>query len=399
MRNSFESTRRLVLAGGSVVLPDRVVRDACVVVADGIIEGIIEGAEPSDAGQVIRLDGATLFPGFVDVHIHGAVGVDVMEATAEDLHRMASYLASQGTTAWLPTLVPGPDDDYAHVAAAVDRLMVEQDDLAPAARALGLHYEGPFVNREKCGALRSQYFRAYSGPTDIDSLAPVKASGAAHMITLAPEVEGGIALVRELRRRGWVVSIGHTLASAELLDEALEAGAQHITHMMDAMAPLHHREPGPVAWGLVNDDVTCDVIADGVHIEPLVLRLILKCKTALRLLLISDAIAPTGMPERDYNVWGQVINVAGGRTSNAEGRIAGSVITMRDAALRLAALGACETDVARMTSLNPARLLRLEDRGSIEEGKRADLTALDAAGRVRLTLVGGRIAFGRDDER
>ena len=214
------------------------------------------------------------------------------------------------------------------------------------------------------------------------------------MITLAPEVEGGVELVRELVRRGWVVSVGHTRANVETLEGARRAGARHMTHFLNAMSPLHHREPGPVGWGLLQDDVTVDLIADGVHSDPLMLRLVIRCKTPDRISLISDAVAPAGLGDGEYKVWGETIRVERGRTRNERGSIAGSVATLASAARMVSSLGASETDLARMASHNPAHLLGLShDRGTIEQGKRADLTALDHEGRVRLTLVGGRVAF------
>jgi N-acetylglucosamine-6-phosphate deacetylase len=214
------------------------------------------------------------------------------------------------------------------------------------------------------------------------------------MITVAPEIDGGIALVRELSARGWIVSIGHTRADLPTLDAALDAGARHVTHFFNAMSPLHQREPGVVGWGLLNDDVTCDIIADGVHCHPLMLRLALRCKTAERLALISDAVLPAGLGDGDFEVWGETINATGGRTRNARGSIAGSVSTMLDAARTMLSLGCAPHEVARMASLNPARLVGVERLcGSIEEGKRADLVALDDEGQVRLVLVGGRVAL------
>src|SRR5712692_4201340 len=217
------------------------------------------------------------------------------------------------------------------------------------------------------------------------------------MMTLAPEVQGVIELIKELRQRGWIVSIGHTRASPDVLDHALAAGARHMTHFMNAMPPLHHRAPGPVGWGLLHDDVTCDMIADGVHIDPLMLKLILRTKTAERISLISDAIAAAGLGDGDYEVWGERISVKNGRTQNARGSIAGSVITMLDAVRMMLSLGASEVEVARMASTNPARLLGIDrDCGSIEEGKRADLVALDQEGNVRFTTVGGLPSLNND---
>ncbi len=212
-----------------------------------------------------------------------------------------------------------------------------------------------------------------------------------HLITLAPEIEGGVHLVKELVKRNWIVSIGHTRAGVDVLEAARDAGARHMTHFMNAMSPLHHRAPGPIGWGLTNDSVSVDVIADGVHVDPLVLKLVLRCKQAERVSLISDAVAPAGLGDGRYQIWGETITVTNGRTENARGHIAGSVITMLDAVRMVLSLGVAATDVARMASTNPARLLGVEKTcGSIEEGKRADLVALDDEGNVRLTIIGGR---------
>jgi N-acetylglucosamine-6-phosphate deacetylase len=284
----------LLLRGGRVVLADSVEEGGEVLVEAGRIARVGPG-DGGGAARVLDLGGLTVYPGFVDVHIHGAVGVDTLEASAEDLGRVASFLAGRGVTAWLPTLVPAPAEDYRRAVGSVEELIRRQESLPAAARAVGLHYEGPFVNERQCGALRTAYFKTYAVASDLDGLPTLGARGAAHMITLAPEIEGGVELCGELARRGWVVSIGHTRANVETLERARAAGARHMTHFLNAMAPLHHREPGPIGWGLVRDDVTVDLIADGVHSDPLALRLVLRCKTADRVSLISDAVAPAGL--------------------------------------------------------------------------------------------------------
>lgn len=389
---------KILLRGASVVLPVGVA-ETDVLVAGGHIARIAPRASSTDArpDEVYELDGLTLYPGFIDVHIHGAVGVDTMEASAAgDLARVAAHLAREGVAGWLPTLVPAPAEDYARAAGAIENLLAAQDepDALPAARALGLHYEGPYINTAQCGALRPSYFRTFKQPSDLDELPIVAAPHAVRMITLAPEVEGGIELVRELRARGWVVSIGHTRADVETLERAADAGARHMTHFFNAMSPLHQRTPGPVGWGLVRDDVTCDIIADGQHVAPLALRLAVRCKTPERLCLISDAVSPAGQGDGEFRIWGEKITVCGGRTRNERGSIAGSVSTLGDCVRQMLALGLSPADVARMASTNPARLLGVaQTHGTIETGKRADLAALDEEGRVRLTLIGGRVAF------
>jgi N-acetylglucosamine-6-phosphate deacetylase len=373
----------MLLRNANVVLPDREVSDVSVLIADGKIASL----EGGRADEEIDLAGATLLPGFIDVHIHGAIGIDVMDASASDLQKVCEYLASQGVTSWLPTFVPASDENYASAVAAISEAMS-----GPGARILGVHYEGPFVNTAQCGALHTEYFKTYSGPEDLNSL-PLP-ENAVRMITLAPEVSGGIELIRELKELGWVISIGHTRADLKMLEEAGDAGARHMTHFMNAMAPLHHRSPGPIAWGLSRDDVTFDLIADGIHLDPFILRLLLKMKGTAGISLISDAIAAAGKGDGDYNIWGETITVKNGRTANASGSIAGSVISMLDAVRLLHSLGVSYVDLARMASLNPARLLGIAQTcGSIEPGKRADLVALDQHGNIKLTLIAGNPCF------
>jgi N-acetylglucosamine-6-phosphate deacetylase len=387
----------VLLHNARIVLPDRVEFGSVVIEGERISQVVPSSFSSGAQTNSIDLNGATLFPGFIDNHIHGAIGVDVNSASADDLQRVSQFLATKGVTAWLPTLVPATDEQYERAIAAISELMHQQATALSGtrgARILGVHYEGPFVSSEQCGALHREHFRTFKTSADLDSLPTVEHQNAVHLTTLAPEIEGGIDLIRELRRRGWIVSIGHTRATPDVLDEAKAAGAQHMTHFMNAMSPLHHRAPGPVGWGLLNDDVGVDVIADGVHLDPMMLKVLLRCVTPSRLALISDAIAATGQGDGDYEIWGEKITVANGRTSNARGSIAGSVITMLDAVKMMLSLGASECDVARMASLNPARLLGIDrDCGSIEEGKQADLVALSVQGQVQLTLVGERVAL------
>jgi len=382
----------LLFVNARIVLDKQLIERGALLVQSGLIARIFaDESTRAIAGAVAHdLAGATLFPGFIDVHIHGAVGVDTMAANAEDLDRVSQFLATRGVTGWLPTLVPAPAADYARSIKAIAEAM----KLNGGARILGVHYEGPFVNSAQCGALRSEFFRSFSGASDLDDLARIDQPAAKHMITVAPEIDGGVELVQELNRRGWLVSLGHTRASFDLLDEAFAAGAHHMTHFMNAMTPLHHRSPGPVAWGLARDDVSCDMIADGIHLEPHILRLLLKLKGADRLSLISDAIAAAGKGDGDYEIWGETITVKDGRTSNPRGAIAGSVITMLEAVRTMQSLGASQVDVAKMAATNPARLLGVDHEcGLIAEGKRADLVALDDEGQVVLTVIGGAIVF------
>ena len=378
------------LSNARLVLRDRVVEAGFIHIEAGRIVSIgLDGDSRSTSENDLDLGGATVFPGLIDVHIHGAIGIDVMSATVEELTQVSMFLASQGVTSWLPTFVPGADDEYRSAVAAIEKAASGTG----GARIIGLHYEGPFVNSAQCGALHSDYFKTFRGPEDVEQL-PILPDGFIKMTTAAPEISGGIELIKELKKRGWVISIGHTRAEVDTLDQAFAAGASHMTHFMNAMPQVHHRNPGPVGWGLARDGVTFDVIADGIHLNPFILRLLMKVKTAERLSLISDAIAAAGKGDGDYQIWGETISVKDGRTSNASGNIAGSVITMLDAVRMMKSLGATDIEIGRIASTNPASLLRLDHEcGSIEEGKRADLVVLDDRGDVKLTIVGGDVVF------
>jgi N-acetylglucosamine-6-phosphate deacetylase len=387
----------ILLRNARVILTERIIESANLLIDHGRIAAIPHSSEPLPfASSLLDLTGMTLLPGFIDVHIHGAVGVDTMNASAEDLHRLSAFLARSGITGWLPTLVPDSPTQYQLATKAIADLMADQrtGPTPGEARALGVHYEGPFVNDQQCGALHREHFRTFRDLDELNLLPRLSDEEANHMMTVAPEIEGGVRLIEELTKRGWIVSIGHTRATCDVLDQARNAGARHLTHFMNAMTPLHHRSPGPVAWGLMNDGVTCDLIADGIHLDPAILKLILRNKTSQRVSLISDAIAAAGLADGEHQIWGETITVRNGRTQNSRGNIAGSVITMLDAVRMMLSLGFSESEVAQMSSLNPARLLQIDhDCGSIAEGKRADLVALDEKRQVQLAIVGGQIAF------
>lgn len=365
-------------------------KDHASVKIDGVLITDLAAKSEDYADRTIEAGGLTILSGFVDIHIHGAVGVDVNAGDMDGLVEVARFLAGNGVTAWVPTLVPDADENYRRVIAAIDGLMEIQDDL-PIARAVGVHYEGVFANEKMCGALRPEFFKAFTG-SELSELPRLKRG--VHMTTLAPEIDGGIELIRELRRQSWIVSIGHTKADTGVLDKAFEAGATHLTHFYNAMTGLHHRDVGVVGWALTNPDVTFDIIADGVHVHPKMLEFACRSKSADSVSLISDSVAPAGLGDGEYEIWGEKLSVVNGRTRNERGSIAGSVITMLDAVKQMLSLGFSVVEVAKMASSNPARLLGIDNNyGSIEVGKRADLVALDDEKNVKFVMVGGKVAF------
>ena len=361
--------------------------DGWVLVEEGRIAALGHGELDETAIGVFDAGGGMLFPGFVDVHCHGAVGVDVNAADADGLITVGEFLAKSGVTAWLPTLVPDSDENYERVIGEIERVMAMQAEM-PIAQIAGVHYEGVFANEKMCGALRPEFFKRFTGSEAAEL--PRLVNGV-HMTTLAPEVEGGIELVRELTAAGWVVSIGHTRADVATLDAAFEAGGRHLTHFFNAMTGVHHREVGVAGWALTRKDVTFDIIADGIHVDPRMVEFACRAKSPERVSLISDSVAPTGLGDGSFELWGENISVANGRTQNERGSIAGSVITMLDAVKMAASLGFSTAEIAMMASRNPTRLIGMPGQfGHITAGTRGDLVVLDAEMNVAAAFVAGR---------
>jgi N-acetylglucosamine-6-phosphate deacetylase len=400
----------LFLSNALIVLEEGFKRGG-VLISAGRISAVTTDDAP---GAVNRIDlgGACLAPGMIDIHIHGSAGVDVMEADAAALGKLSQFLLAQGVTGYFATLVPTDDRGYKAALTEIDSYINEQNETernggAPSgARLLGVHFEGPFVSPARSGALAPAHFRHYDGDpraieifTEQASASGASGSGAsARLMTLAPEITGGIDLIRDLSRRGVRLFIGHTEADPETLDRAAEAGARHITHFPNALDPLHHRKPGAVGWGLVRGEVTVDCIADFQHVHPLMLELIVRSKTVDQVALISDAILPTGLGDGEFRVWGERISVRNGRTAlaagPAEGTIAGSVITMNEALKNVIRMGIEPDKAVRMATIVPARAAGIDSEiGSIKIGKRADLVVFDKDFNVQMGIIGGKIAF------
>ena len=381
--------KSLLVKNVTVVLPETLSENTSILIENQQIVQISSDNEGLSAEEVIDLSGFTIFPGFIDIHNHGSVGVDVNRASDKNLTKASLFLASQGVTGWVPTLVPDSQEAYENVVESIDQLIRTQVESAQA-QVLGVHYEGIFANEKMCGALKPEFFRAFEKNGEIGL--PKLAKGV-HFTTIAPEVENGIELIEKLKADGWIVSIGHTRADALILNDAFKAGAKHVTHFFNAMTGLHHRDMGVVGWTLTKHGCTFDIIADGIHVHPKMVNFAVRAKSYENVSLISDSIAPTGLGDGEYEVWSEKISVVDGKTQNEGGSIAGSVITMLEAVKMMLSLGFSEVEVGKMASLNPARLLGLETtRGSIEVGKQADLVAIDENGEVKMTCIGGNIA-------
>ncbi len=342
--------------------------------------------------DVIRLpDGSQVFPGFIDLHIHGAAGADVMDAVPEALETIARALPAEGTTAFLATTMTGEPEAIERALENVARFVS-----APgSAECLGVHLEGPFIHPDRAGAQPKRHIL----PPD-PSLArrwQDLAGGRIRLVTLAPERPGGLELISCFRDLDVIVSIGHSDATWEVCDRAIAAGASHVTHLFNGMRGLHHREAGVAGAALLREELTVELIADGVHVSPPMAGLAYRLASARRLVLVTDAMRAKCMGDGVFELGGQRVRVVGNEARLEDGTLAGSVLTMCDAVANMRAFTGCDAEEAAwMTSGNPARILGMEHRkGSIEDGKDADLTVLGPDGRVSVTVCRGVVSYSR----
>jgi len=379
---------------GDIVTADGVLPGGAVTVDDAgdIAEVGPQGTVSPRSGD-IDAHGFLVLPGFVDMHVHGGGGADFMHGTPEAARQAARTHARFGTTGLLATTMTASreDTDAAIVAA---REVIEAGPGEGEARVLGIHLEGPFL----CAAKRGAQPKAFVRPPDADELAHwiALSAGTVRQITLAPELPGAEEVIRLARANGVIVSIGHTDAKAADVLAAIAWGATRATHTFNAMRGLHHREPGTVGAVLARPEVVCEVIADGVHLDPLVVRLIVAAKGAAGAVLITDAIEGAAMADGEYALGGQPVFVRDGTAAFADGTLAGSVLTMNRAFANVVGFaGVSLPEAARLSSGNAARQLGMEERfGEIAPGRAADLVILHPeTGEVAWTLVGGRVAW------
>jgi len=361
-----------------------------VVIEDGNITSIAtrkSAAEPTDA-RVLDFPGATLAPAFFDVHIHGAAGHDVMEATPPALDAVSRFLAARGTGTYLATTVTAPLDATLRSLAALAQI-ISKPAVPGRARPLGIHLEGPFLSHKKRGVQPAEHLLA----PDIGTFDRMfdAAEGHARLMTIAPELPGAAALAEHATKRGVRVSVGHSNATAAETLAAIEAGAVSATHTFNAMRALDHREPGILGIVLTSDQLYSELICDGVHTTPEIVRLWWKAKGPERAILVTDAMSAAGMPDGEYQLGGFAVQVDNGRAM-ARGVLAGSVLTL-DRALKnfVAFTGASVNQGLRLLTANPAAMTGFrEQTGSLAVGQRADLVAVDAAGKLLGSLIGGQ---------
>jgi len=360
------------------------IADAAIVIEDGRIISIgrrdsvslPKGAKEYDARA------HTVVPGFVDVHIHGAGSRDVMEASPEALSTVAQTVARHGTTTLVATTVTAPTNEICKSLEGIARYIQSPANQSAsagknAAQIIGIHLEGPFINPARRGVHPQESIA-------LPSLAGLKkfieaAGGCARMLTIAPELAGAPGVIAAAAAAGLVVGMGHTDATYEQATAGIKAGARHAVHVFNAMRPLSHRETGVLGAVLTDPQITPEVIADGVHVDGPAIRLLVEAKGTEKIVLVSDGTAAIGMPDGVYRLGPFEFTVSGGVCRNAEGRLAGSTLTLDRAVRQMTTLGVPLRQAVQMATLNPARRLGIADKkGVLAPGADADLVLLNS---------------------
>jgi N-acetylglucosamine-6-phosphate deacetylase len=369
----------ILIHSGRALTPTAEIADAGILIREDVIEAIgpRSGMTLPAGAQEIRATDKTAIPGFLDVHIHGAGGHDVMEGNTTALRAITRKVSEYGTTSLVATTVTASTDETLRAVEGIAGYIAHQHETkVPRAEVLGIHFEGPFISKQRRGVHPAEWIQLPSAETLSRFLKA--AAGNARILTIAPEVLGAAPCIDAAREAGLVVSMGHTDATYEQARAAMARGARSATHVYNAMRPFTHRDPGVIGAVLTSPDVNAELIADGVHVEEAAMKLLLMAKGAAHVTLVSDGLSATGMPDGKYMLGSLEVIVSGGICRNAEGTLAGSTLTLDRALRNIVALGASLTDAVRMLTLNPATLLGIEfKKGSLRAGADADILLLD----------------------
>jgi N-acetylglucosamine-6-phosphate deacetylase len=369
----------ILIHAGRALTPATEINDAGILIREDVIEAIGPRSGmtlPAGAQEILATD-KTAVPGFIDVHIHGAGGHDVMEGTADALRTITRKVSEYGTTSLVATTVTASTDQTLRAIEGIAGYIAHQHETdEPRAEVLGIHLEGPFISKARRGVHASEWIQLPSAETLSRFLKA--AAGNARILTIAPEVLGAAPCIDAARQAGLVVSMGHTDATYEQARAAMARGVRSATHVYNAMRPFSHRDPGVIGAVLTSPDVNAELIADGVHVEEAAMKLLLLAKGAAHVTLVSDGLSATGMPDGKYMLGALEVTVSGGVCRNADGVLAGSTLTLDRALRNIVALGIPLPDAVRMLTLNPATLLGIEfKKGSLRAGADADILLLD----------------------
>ncbi len=380
---------RVILSGMQVLIEKHFVRDLAVVIENECIKNIIPVNMIHNHLPAIHHEFSSdhyLVPGFIDLHIHGTHGRDVMDATEESLLAMSRTLAADGVTGFLATTMSASNDA---IGAALKNIAKQMANKQGAA-ILGAHLEGPFISKTNCGAQCADHARL----PDIEVLRKWQDENnqVIKKVTLAPELPGSLEMIAALGKMDVIASIGHTHATYQETCDAIAYGCTQATHLFNAMGAIHQRQPGALTALLLAKQIDAEIIVDGVHLHPAIIELIYRLKGKDGLFLVTDAMRAKCLGDGEYELGGQAVTVNKGEARLANGVLAGSTLRLPQAILNMVTFTKCSlVDAVYMATVNPAKALGLSDRkGSIAVGKDADLVILDAAFDVHLTLRGGR---------
>lgn len=387
---------KILLTGLEVYTENEVLQDGFIYIENGVIKDIGKDGParwPKDETEHIHFEkGKKAVPGFIDLHIHGAGGADVMDASIEALDTMTALLPKEGTTAFLATTMTS-------LPVLIEKALLNTADYienrnAPGkAEIIGVHLEGPFLCEDRSGAQNPENVI----PPDIELFDKWQdiARGLIKTVTLAPEKKEGLTLIRHLAAKGIIPSIGHSDASHEVMLNAIASGAKQATHLFNGMSPLHHRDPGVAGTVLMNDALKAEIIADGIHVHPTVIDFVFRCKGKDGILLITDSMRAKCMGNGTYDLGGQMVTVEGGKAVLSNGVLAGSMLKLNEAARNMMEFTNCNLrDIILMASVNPAKQLGIYDRkGSIDIGKDADIVIMAENFEVERTFCKGAEAF------
>jgi N-acetylglucosamine-6-phosphate deacetylase len=380
----------ILLHTAKAITPAAEISDAGILIRDGVIEAVGARADvslPAGAIEIKAIDQIAV-PGFIDVHIHGAGGRDVMEGSNEALSTVARTVAKRGTTSMVATTVTAAPDDIVRSVEGIANFITNQHGSEdPRAEVLGIHYEGPFISTVRRGVHPKEWVTLPN--RDLLDRMVTAAAGNARILTIAPELLGAMPCIDAARAAGIVVAMGHTDATYEQARAAIAHGAHHAVHVYNAMRPFSHRDSGVIGAVLTSPEVSAELIADGVHVEEAAMRVLLQAKGVNCVILVSDGISATGMPDGQYSLGKFDVNVVGGVARNSEGNLAGSTLTLDRALRNIVRMGWSLRDTVGMLTANPAKLLGLEfKKGALRTGADADIVLLNEA--LEITNVWAR---------